>query len=129
MLRGDSLSMGLSEGPTAALVEHGANMMMIEQGAQQPETWAQDIPVAMRTPSLEARQVGQPRVTYSFITAGHSSTSGSRCTHCARANVDWTCMRSWQGQSFQQAAAGIIGALLMSKLTFRINMPASFAVH
>ena len=60
MLRGDSLSMGLSEAPAAALVEHGANIMMIEQGAQQPEAWAQDIPVAMRTPSLEARQVGIP---------------------------------------------------------------------
>ncbi|CAL8460857.1 g388 [Coccomyxa elongata] len=56
MLRGDSLSIGLSEGVPAALVEHGANMMMIEQGAQQPEGWAQDVPVAMRTPSLEARQ-------------------------------------------------------------------------
>ncbi len=61
MLRGDSLSMGLSEGVPAALVEHGANMMMIEQGAQQPEGWAQEVPVAMRTPSLEARQVGAPR--------------------------------------------------------------------
>lgn len=63
MLRGDSLSMGLSDAPAAALVEHGANMMMIEQGAQQPEAWAQDNPVAMRTPSLEARQVGTPAPT------------------------------------------------------------------
>ena len=38
-------------------------MMMIEQGAQQPEAWAQDNPVAMRTPSLEARQVGTPAPT------------------------------------------------------------------
>lgn len=55
MLRGDSLAM--SEG-APALVEHQRSLMMIEPGAaQQPDGWAQDIPAAMRTPSLEARQV------------------------------------------------------------------------
>lgn len=54
MLRGDSLAM--SEG-APALVEHGGSLMMIEPGAgQPPEGWAQDVPAAMRTPSLEARQ-------------------------------------------------------------------------
>ncbi len=56
MLRGESL--GMSEG-VPALVEHQGGMMMIEPGAaQQPDSWAQDVPAAMRTPSLEARQVG-----------------------------------------------------------------------
>jgi hypothetical protein len=55
MLRGDSLA--LSEGPPA-LVDHGGSMLMIEPGGQHnPEGWAQDVPTAMRTPSLEARQV------------------------------------------------------------------------
>ena len=55
MLRGESL--GMSEG-VPALVEHQGGMMMIEPGAaQQPDSWAQDVPAAMRTPSLEARQV------------------------------------------------------------------------
>ena len=54
MLRGDSLAM--SEG-APALVEHGGGLMMIEPGmAPGQEGWAQDIPAAMRTPSLEARQ-------------------------------------------------------------------------
>lgn len=52
MLRGDSLA--LSEA-SPSLVDHGGNMVMIEPGGQQ-ESWAQDIPAAMRTPSLEARQ-------------------------------------------------------------------------
>ena len=56
MLRGESLG-GMSETP--ALVEHQGSLMMIEPGAaQQPDAWSQDIPAAMRTPSLEARQVG-----------------------------------------------------------------------
>ena len=56
MLRGESL--GMSEG-VPALVEHQGGMMMIEPGTgQQPDSWAQDVPAAMRTPSLEARQVG-----------------------------------------------------------------------
>lgn len=67
MLRGDSLN--ISEAPPPALVEHGANIMMIEQGVQPPEGWAQDIPVAMRTPSLEARQVALPASCCCFTTA------------------------------------------------------------
>lgn len=55
MLRGESL--GMSEG-APALVEHQGSLMMIESGAaQQPDAWSQDVPAAMRTPSLEARQV------------------------------------------------------------------------
>lgn len=60
MLRGESL--GMSEG-VPALVEHQGGMMMIEPGSgQQSDSWAQDVPAAMRTPSLEARQVGACRV-------------------------------------------------------------------
>jgi len=75
MLRGDSLN--ISEAPPPALVEHGANMMMIEQGAQPPEGWAQDIPVAMRTPSLEARQVALPASCRGITTA----RSGKKLLH------------------------------------------------
>ena len=39
--------------------------MLIEPGAaQQPDGWAQDIPAAMRTPSLEARQVNPLSVEF-----------------------------------------------------------------
>ena len=55
MLRGDSL--GMSEAPGPQLVERANSMVMIEPGAAPPEAWAQDMPSAMRTPSLEARQV------------------------------------------------------------------------
>ena len=57
MLRGESLG-GMSEA-APSLVEHQGSLMMIEPGAaQQPDAWSQDIPAAMRTPSLEARQAG-----------------------------------------------------------------------
>ena len=56
MLRGDSLGM-TTEPPGPQLVERANSMVMIEPGAAPPEAWAQDMPSAMRTPSLEARQV------------------------------------------------------------------------
>jgi hypothetical protein len=88
MLRGESLA--ISEG-APALVEHGGNLMMIEPGAAQPpDGWPQDVPAAMRTPSLEARQANLLYATTPNVPFLHSGLTGltTACSYALHSDLD-----------------------------------------